>query len=245
MEVTHDAGDQGAAPAEAAEATPGIDLSPVLEHVNKLGESLGGRLDGLEQRLPAEEQQQYARDDLGRFAGQDPYAQQQPGFPQPGMQPGMAPGMYDEYGELTEQGMQAQLQQMVGPLLTPLQQQQQQLAEQNARLMEQLQSVETDRSADYILGKYPEFQDEAEQQKLTDFGQNLAQQMGSPDLVGQTGFWETAIKLMRAEAAAAGETPATPSPSLEPAGGGTLAANEPSPQERIKAAGGTNPLWGV
>lgn len=243
MEVNVESGEQGQA--EQGGGAAEFDISPVLDQVTKLGESLGERLDGFEQRLPEQQQQEYQRNDLGQFAGNpDPYGQQPGAVPPNGQQ---QPGpQYDEYGELTPEAAQAQLQQMLNPMLGPMQQQMQQMAEQNARLTQTMQELEMDRGAEHLEQKYPELQEEQAANALVAQALQVAQQMGSPDLVGRTGFLELVHKAQRADAAASSETAATPGPSLEPAGGASLAGTEPTIQDRIKAAGGVqNSVWRV
>lgn len=244
MEVDVSGGQEAPEAAAAPETNGGaggIDLGPVLEHVEKLGTSLGERLDGFEQRLPQPEQPQdpFTRNDLGQFAGQPPQQQygQQPGVP------AQQPGMYDEYGELTPEGAHAQLQQMLGPMLTPMQQQMQQMAAQNAQLSETIESFQVDRGAEQLETEFPELKEDAAAQELVSY---VAETMGRPDLVGDVRIMRAAHLARRAERAAENETPATPSPTLEPAGGASLAGTEPTIQDRIKNAGGVqNSVWRV
>lgn len=247
MEVTHEGGqgdNGGAAEVAAGEGgAGGLDLGPLQQHVEKLGQDLGQRLDGLEQRLPQPEDP-YSRNDLGQFAGldpQDPYQQQQ------GLQGGQLPPeqMYGPDGELTPEAAQQQLAQMVNPMLAPLQQQNQQLAQQTAQLQQMMQELEMDRGAEQLESKYPELREQEKADSLVASAAQMAQQIGSPDLVGRTGFLELVLKAQRADAAAASETAATPGPALESAGGASLAGGEDTPQQRIKAAGGRHPVFGV
>lgn len=239
-------GGEAAAPeaAPAPESGGGIDLGPVLEHVNKLGETLGGRLDGFESRLPQPEPEPdpYARNDLGQFAGQPQYQQpQQFNGQQPGV-PGQ-PQMVDEYGELTPEGAQWQMQQMLTPMLSPIQQQLQDLAAQNGQLRETVDSFQVDRGAEQLETEFPELKEDAAAQELVSY---VAGELGRPDLVGDVRFMRVAHLARRAEKAAESETPAVPSPGLEPPGGASLAGSEPTPQERIKNAGGVqNSIWRV
>lgn len=247
MEVNVESGgsEQGGTEQAGGGAAAEFDISPVLEQVTKLGETLDSRLGEFEQRLPQAEPQPdpYNRNEFGQFAGlpqeQQPWAGQQPG-----MQPGAQQGMYDEYGELTPEAAQAQLQAMINPIVGPMQQQMQQMSQQYAALQQTMQELEMDRGAEHLEQTYPELQDPEKATALVEHASRLAQQLNLPgDLVGRSGFLELVHKAQRADAAAAGETAATPGPTLEPAGGASLAGSEPTPQERIKNAGPKHPAW--
>lgn len=248
MEVTHDGdtgGDGGAVAAPEQGGAGGFDPAPILEHVDKLGQSIESRLGEFEQRLPQQEDP-YARNDLGQFAGQPDQQAGQPFAQQPGVpaQQGQ-PGMYDEYGELTPEAAQQQLQAMINPMMAPLQQQLQQTQAQLQQQQAMIQEFEMDRGAEQLEQKYPELKEPEKANALVAAAADWAQQQGQPELVARAGFLELFHKAQLADAAAANETAATPGPSLEPAGGASLAGAEDNPQQRIKAAGGGNSIWGI
>lgn len=252
VEVTHEgSGDAGTGAAGDEGGAGGLDLSPVLEHVTKLGETLEGRLGEFESRLPQQEDQ-YERNDLGQFAGQTPYPGQQFGPEvqgQPGLQQPLPPGSVDEYGQLTEQGEAFIAQQQLAQTLAPFQQQitQQSQAQQQAiqQLQGTIQELQMDRGAERLEIAYPELKDPAKAQALVDAALPFAERIGRPDLVGDDGFLELVHKAQRADQAAAAETPAGPGPQLEPAGGASLAGGEPDIRQSILAAGNKNRVWGV
>lgn len=243
MEVeTQDAGQAGGEQAGGGEQTGGFDssaLQPLQQHIERLGQTVESRFGELEQRLPQPEQQEdpYARNDLGQFAPPE----------QPGQMPGMPAGpidpgqMYDEYGDLTPQGTQALLQQAVAPLAQQFQAQTQQLQQQVQQQQEMLREFQMDRGAERLESKFPELKD----QQAADALVAAASQYGRPDLVGEDWFLELVHTAQRAQTQAAGETPATPSPQLEPASGASLAGGEPDPRQGILGAGRTNRVWGV
>jgi hypothetical protein len=187
---------------------------------------------------------------------------QQPGMPgmqvdpsQTGFDPqnpyGMDPsqgGFADPYavGDMTDQQAQQYLGQLFQQQLAPVQQQMQQLTQQNQQLMQQHREAELDRGVADLEQKYPALQDDKAADALVEHVQQLAQQGGRPDLVGEPWFYELAYKAKLADERAAGETPAQPSPALESASGASLAGGEDDPRERIKNAGGPKShLFGV
>lgn len=245
MEVTQQDSGQAAAPEAAPEGgggggfDPSV-LAPLQEHIERLGQTVDQRLGGLEQRLPAQQQQ-------ADPYGQDPYGQPDPGQ-QFGQQPGMVPGMpgqpqgplVDEYGDPTPEGYQAMLQQAVAPLQQQFARESAELRQQVEQQQEMLREFQMDRGAEQLESKFPELADQQKAEALVE----SAAQYGRPDLVGEAWFLELVHKAQRAEAAAGNETPATPAPPLEPAGGASLAAGELTPQERIKNAGSKSSIWG-
>jgi hypothetical protein len=268
-EVVH-ASEAGQQEAGQAEPQAGVDLSGLEQRLDQIGGSVADRLTEFERRLPQQQEQQqqqdpYQRNDLGQFAPQGVPGQQlpgqQPGMPgmqvdpsQTGFDPqnpyGMDPsqgGFADPYavGDMTDQQAQQYLGQLFQQQLAPVQQQMQQLTQQNQQLMQQHREAELDRGVADLEQKYPALQDDKAADALVEHVQQLAQQGGRPDLVGEPWFYELAYKAKLADERAAGETPAQPSPALESASGASLAGGEDDPRERIKAAGGKSSLWGV
>jgi hypothetical protein len=260
MEVVTESGQQEAGQGGQGEpaAGGGFDTSGLEQRLGEIVSPLTEKIGALEQRLPQQEdpQQQdpFTRNDLGQFAPQvDPSQQlpgQGPGFdPQNpyGADPSGQGGYPDPFGvgEMSD----AQAQQVLGQLfqqqLAPVMQQMQTLADQNKALEQRWSDAELDRGAAELEQKYPDLQDEKAQQALVERAAESAQALGRPDLVGVPSFLELVHKAQLADARAAGETPAQPSPALESASGASLAGGEDDPRERIKAAGGKSSLWGV
>lgn len=263
-EVAHVESGQQEGAGQAEPQGGGFDTSGLEQRLGEIVSPLTEKIGALESRLQPQEPQQdpFNRNELGQFAPQvDPnqFPGQLPGQQQPGMVPGFDPqnpygmdpsgqaGYPDPFGvgEMSDQQAQQVLGQMFQQQLAPVLQQNQQLAQQLQALSQEWQDDKLDRGAAELEQKYPDLQDEKAQQALVERASEAAQALGRPDLVGVPSFLELVHKAQLADARAAGETPAQPSPALESASGASLAGGEDDPRERIKAAGGKSSLWGV
>lgn len=233
-------GDPGEAPGGQS---PAVDLSPVLDRVGEIGQSVdqfNQRLEQFEQRLGQPE-----GDGYGDEYGDDPYG------PDPeGADPFDPDGFVPDGEEMSPEQAQRWLDGVISKRAEAIAQQQ--VQQQVEPLMEQLDDLMADRTADEILAEFPEFADEERGKQFMEHAAGLVEQMGLPDeiaqkLVTSAPFLRTVAQATRQGQGERKEEPATETQDhpLEPAGGASLGGGEPDLARGIVQAGGGNRFWGT
>lgn len=229
-------GQSGEAPGGEA---PQFDLSPVLDRVGQVGQSVdqfAERLQALEGRLP----EQGGDPEYGDPYGQDdPYADLDD------------PSLYEgEDGEMDPRAAQQYLEQLVDRRASALAEQQ--VQQHVEPLMNQLDELMQDRAAEEILGEFPELADEQRAEQFMDTAANVVSDLGLPEelagrMITSAPFLRLVAQAARHQEAARNEQPVTETREhpLEPAGGANLGGGEPNLAQEIVNSRGGNAFWGT
>ena len=216
--------DPGAAEAAATEqATPQVDLGPVLERL----EALDGRLGRVEPAIAALTPEQEAAEDP--LAGLE--ALFAPEEPDPMDQAGLD-------GRALIQGLQAMQEQTSS-------QTQQQMQEALAPLMQQVSQMQVRLDAEALTAKHPDLEKPEVFQPVVENARELAQRLGQPELSTSAQFIELVYLSELAKKVAAGEVPAGREGFELENGGGAPSGDEPDSARRIVEARGGNAFWGT
>lgn len=202
---------------EGAEAAPqtteaGLDLSPVLQRFDDLGSRTERMEQQLSEFLTAQQPEQESGEefDFGSLFGD-------PEEPEVGQQPQVNA---DAMQQLIDQRAQTLLDERFGPL------------------MERVQGIEVSLDAEALAARYPELGVRETAEPVIQAAQQLAEELGSPQLVNNMKFVEAIYKAQKADRLAADEKPAGADNGFElerGGGAGPAAAEEPNIAQRVIA----------
>jgi hypothetical protein len=223
---------------ESSEAGQAPDLSPLMERLDTFGQQLGQVQEQIGQQYdPGQDPNQ----PIPGFQPGDPAYGQQPQFdaygnPVQGFDPNQ-PDPYgqgvDEYGQpqFDPQAIQHMIAQGVEQAVTPLQEQ----------IAEQRRTAE----AAALEDEFPELATPEKAEAILDRAEELAAQLGHPELGHEPQFIRQAYLAEKASGLAAQETPAgtTPGAVLEGGGGAPPAQNEEddTADRIVQSVGGGDP----
>lgn len=202
---------------EGAETAPqtteaGLDLSPVLQRFDDLGSRTERMEQQLSEFLTAQQPEQESGEefDFGSLFGD-------PEEPEVGQQPQVNA---DAMQQLIDQRAQTLLDERFGPL------------------MERVQGIEVSLDAEALAARYPELGVRETAEPVIQAAQQLAEELGNPQLVNNMKFVEAIYKAQKADRLAADEKPAGADNGFElerGGGAGPAAAEEPNIAQRVIA----------
>lgn len=207
---------------EAAEAVVGgPDLSPVLERLDEVvsrQETFGSELAALRAQPEAEAE------------------------PDDGLADFDFSGLYDTPGEMDEAQAARVLQGLVQQQMTPA------LEQAVGPLAEQLQQMRVESDARALIEQYPELGDPSVAEAVTKRADEMAKEIGNPDLAQSRQFIELVFKAQKADQRAAGEVPVgdLQSQSLEGGAGAVPGgADGQSIAQQIVGSRSRSSFWGA
>lgn len=107
-------------------------------------------------------------------------------------------------------------------------------------LQEKIDQLNRQREADLLMAEFDELGDPETAQATVKLAEQMAQQMGSPDLAAKPGFWRMAFLAAKGMEAAKAEGEGSPNAvTLEGAGGAGPGGGEQDPVALIMGAGGS------
>lgn len=212
---------------EGTESAPettgaGLDLSPVLQRFD----DLGSRTERMEQQLSEFMSGQQPEEESGEeFDFTSLFGE--PEEPEVGQQ---------QYPQVNAEAMQQLIDQRAEALME----------QRFGPLMERVQGIEVSLDAEALAARYPELGNRETAEPVVQAAQQLAEELGNPQLVNNMKFVEAIYKAQKADRLAADEKPAGSDNGFElerGGGAGPAAADEPNIAQRVIAQQRAQSPW--